>query len=70
MVFALFLATELATDRNRDPASFGRAPISLGYNLRTRKSRLTRYRRCGCGRRNSPQARTRCGVGWLLRLLR
>ncbi len=36
MVFALYLASELAADRNPDPASFGQAPISLGYNVRTR----------------------------------
>jgi uncharacterized protein len=36
MVFALYLAAELAADSNADPASFGRAPMSLGYNVRTR----------------------------------
>jgi uncharacterized protein len=33
MVFGLFLDTELARDFDTDPASFGRAPISLGYNV-------------------------------------
>ncbi len=36
MVFGLFLATELARDFDADPASFGRAPISLGHNVRSK----------------------------------
>lgn len=36
MVFGLFLAAELARDFGADPGSFGRAPISLGYNVRSK----------------------------------
>jgi uncharacterized protein len=34
MVFALFLRDQLAADYQVDPASFGRAPMALGYNVR------------------------------------
>jgi uncharacterized glyoxalase superfamily protein PhnB len=34
MVFALFLRDQLAADFQADPATFGRAPIALGYNVR------------------------------------
>src|SRR5580704_12572179 len=37
MVFALFLTMELAKDFNGDSASFGRAPIAMGYNVRTKE---------------------------------
>jgi uncharacterized protein len=36
MIFGLFLAAELAKDFNADPASFGRAPIAMGYNVHTK----------------------------------
>lgn len=34
MVFALFLRDKLSADFHGDPASLGRAPMSLGYNVR------------------------------------
>jgi predicted lactoylglutathione lyase len=34
MVFALFLRDQLAADFEADPKSFGRAALSLGYNVR------------------------------------
>ncbi|MGO9438716.1 MAG: VOC family protein [Terracidiphilus sp.] len=37
MIFALFLAAELAKDFDGDPASFGRSPIAMGYNVRTKE---------------------------------
>ncbi len=36
MVFALFPRDQLAADFHGDPATLGRAPISLGYNVRTK----------------------------------
>ena len=36
MVFALFLRDELAKDFEGDPAGFGRAAMSLGYNVRAK----------------------------------
>lgn len=33
IVFGLFLASELARAFDADPASFGRAPVSLGHNV-------------------------------------
>jgi uncharacterized protein len=36
MIFALFLRDQLAGDFGADPKSYGRAPMSLGYNVRTR----------------------------------
>ncbi len=36
MVFALFLRNELAKDFEGDPSTFGRAAISLGYNVRAK----------------------------------
>ena len=36
MIFGLFLAAELSKDFNADPASFGRAPIAMGYNVHTK----------------------------------
>jgi len=36
MVFALFLRDQLAADFGGDPATFGRAPMSLAYNVRTK----------------------------------
>ncbi len=40
MVFALFLRDHLAADFQTDPVTFGRAPIALAYNVRT-KSEVT-----------------------------
>jgi predicted lactoylglutathione lyase len=36
MVFALFLRDQLAADFQADPATFGRAPIALAYNVRAK----------------------------------
>jgi uncharacterized protein len=36
LVFVLFLHDKLAADFGADPASLGRAPMSLGYNVRTK----------------------------------
>jgi uncharacterized protein len=36
LVFALFLREELAKDFEGDPASFGRAAVALGYNVRAK----------------------------------
>jgi uncharacterized protein len=36
MIFALFLRDELAKDFHADSASFGRAPMALAYNVRTK----------------------------------
>jgi uncharacterized protein len=36
MVFALFLRDKLAEDFEADPATFGRAPMSLAYNVRAK----------------------------------
>ena len=36
MIFALFLRDELAKDFEADPATFGRAPVALAYNVRTK----------------------------------
>jgi len=36
MIFALFLRNQLAADFNADPTSFGRAPMALAYNVRTK----------------------------------
>ncbi len=36
MVFGLFLRNELAKDFEADPSTFGRAAISLGYNVRAK----------------------------------
>ncbi len=36
MVFALFPRDQLAADFNGDPAAFGRAPMALAYNVRTK----------------------------------
>lgn len=36
IVFALFLRDKLAADFRGDPASLGRAPMSLGYNVRAK----------------------------------
>jgi catechol 2,3-dioxygenase-like lactoylglutathione lyase family enzyme len=37
LIFGLFLEAELAKDLNVDPASFGRAPVAMGYNVGTRQ---------------------------------
>lgn len=36
MIFALFLRDHLATELKADPAGFGRAPMTLAYNVRTK----------------------------------
>jgi uncharacterized protein len=36
MVFALFLRDHLAADFQADPATFGRAPMALAYNVRAK----------------------------------
>jgi predicted lactoylglutathione lyase len=36
MIFALFLRDQLAADFQADPATFGRAPMALAYNVRAR----------------------------------
>ena len=36
MVFALFLRDKLAEDFQANPAEFGRAPMALAYNVRTK----------------------------------
>jgi uncharacterized protein len=36
MIFALFLRDRLAADFHADPATFGRAPFALAYNVRTK----------------------------------
>jgi len=36
MVFALFLRDKLAEDFQANPATFGRAPVALAYNVRTK----------------------------------
>lgn len=36
MLFALFLRDHLADDFGADPKTFGRAPMSLGYNVRVK----------------------------------
>jgi predicted lactoylglutathione lyase len=36
MIFALFLRDHLAADFQADPATFGRAPMALAYNVRAR----------------------------------
>ena len=36
MVFALFLRDHLAADFQPDPATFGRAPMALAYNVRAK----------------------------------
>jgi catechol 2,3-dioxygenase-like lactoylglutathione lyase family enzyme len=36
MVFALFLRDKLAEDFQANPAAFGRAPMALAYNVRTK----------------------------------
>ena len=36
MIFALFLRDHLAADLQADPATFGRAPMALAYNVRAK----------------------------------
>jgi predicted lactoylglutathione lyase len=36
LVFALFLRDKLAADFHADPATFGRAPMALAYNVRAK----------------------------------
>jgi uncharacterized protein len=36
MIFALFLRNALAANFNADPATFGRAPMALAYNVRAK----------------------------------
>jgi uncharacterized protein len=36
MIFALFLRDHLAVDFQADPATFGRAPVALAYNVRAK----------------------------------
>src|SRR5258708_13288502 len=36
MIFALFLCEQLAADFQADPATFGRAPMALAYNVRAK----------------------------------
>ena len=70
LVFALFLAAELAKDFNADSASFGRAPIAMGYNVRTKEEvdpLITRALSAGA---YDSEARMRCSLGRLLGLLR
>ena len=35
-IFALFLRDHLATELKADPGAFGRAPMTLAYNVRTK----------------------------------
>ncbi len=45
IVFALFLRDHLAADFQADPATFGRAPIALAYNVRTKSEVNPRIQR-------------------------
>jgi uncharacterized protein len=36
IVFGLFLRNDLVADFNADPQTFGRAPMALGYNVRSK----------------------------------
>jgi len=70
MVFALFLRDHLAADFQADPATFGRAPMALAYNVRAKSEANPLIQRAAAAGATIPKATQRSSLGRLLRLFR